>query len=324
MSITAEVDIKGWNGSPYLGSDTNFEVPYLVFTTDLSERETAILTSGVLPSRGDIHPDNAYCAAFGLKLKRNDQQPLLWHATVTYKTDSLDDKEKEKQQYPNPLDRPCEITWDAVSYTKIITATVEDYTPPGGTLIPAGTPIVNTALDPFDPPAEITDYRWVANVTKYVATVPTWILAMRGRVNNASYTIDGVSVDAMASRLVGIRIGKRSRENGINYRELHLTIEFLEQRESRFSGDSVPEPYILELLNEGYQYGSTTTARQRIRTPSYSSTGVINTSTTDPGCTVPHPLTIDGDPEEFPDQTTAVFLPFCVYRTADFSQLPLT
>jgi len=319
MAITARPDRNGWTGSPYLGSDTSSEVPWIVYTTSLDERETAILASGVLPPRGEPHPDNAYMAAFSLKLKREKDQPLVWRATVTYKTDSLDEKEKEKQSIPNPIERPAEITWDAVSYTRPVLATVENYTPPGGTLIEAGTPILNSAYDQFDPPPEITEYRWVANVTKMVEAVPTWLLEMPGRINNAPFVIDGLTVETRSARMIGMRIGKRARENGVNYRELSFTLEFREKRESRFSGDSVPEPYILELLNEGYNY-DTGTVRGRIRVPAYIASVISDT-----GDKCPHPVLLDaiGLPIEEPDFETAVFLPFSVYRSADFSVLPL-
>lgn len=326
MAISAELDIKGWTSSPYLGTDTSVVVPYIVYTDTRTQTEQDIMASGVLPARGMPYGPNAYLAASGCNLKREDANPLVWRATVTYKTDSIDQKEKDKQDYPNPCDRPAEIEWDAVSYTKIQPETVEAYTLPytGETSTPAGAPILNSAGDIFDPPVEVTDYRWTATVTKFVAAVPTWILEMAGRVNAAPFVIDGLPVARMSARVVGIRIGKRMRDNGVNYREIKFTIEFREARESRYEDDKVPEPYILELQDEGYNFNTGGAGNQgRIRVPNYTAASVINTTE---GVVSPTAVLLDGAglPLEDPDFESVVFLPFCVYRTADFSLLPLT
>lgn len=343
MAITVSLDRSGWSGNPWLGSDTTFDVPYIIETTSLNEREMQIIATGLLPSRGTVHPDNAYCAAASLKLTRNGDNPLIWRGVVTYKTDSMPAKESEKLAIPNPLDRPCEIVWNAVSYTKPIAATVEAYTSPNGTdssvgtitgtassaitgtLYPAGTPIITTANEPFDPPVEVTDYRWTATVTKFLPSVPNYLLGFPGRVNSAAYVIDGLSVATMASRLIGLTIGKRERENGVTYRQVQFTIEFKEPHEARWVGEPVPEPYIAYVLNEGYKWydsGGLVTSG-RIRLPPLTSGGLINTSTTDPNNPSPCHLDRDGTPIEPGTYLNTLYLPFKVYRTADFSLLPL-
>lgn len=323
MTITAALDRKNWTGQPYIGKDMTYDVPWIVKTTDLNEGASAIRDSGVLPRRGDALPEDTYCSAFTCALKRDEIQPLIWRAVITYKPDSLDEKEREKQQFPNPCERPAEIEWDSVGYEVVVDKTVEDYTPPGRTLIRAGTAIVNTALDEFDPPVTETEYYWTASFTKMLPAVPGWVMGFAGRVNNSDFMIDGILVPEGCARMIGLHIGKRQRENGFPFRELRGTIEFRTTRETRFTGDSVPTPFITEIKNQGYHFGSVSTARGRIRTPVFSSTGVVNETATDPVCAVPWPLDSAGQPIEDPDFDNTYFLQFRTKRTADFSVLPL-
>jgi hypothetical protein len=323
MAIYATTSIRGRDGKPYLGSDTQFTEHLNIFTDSADQGVAEILASGVIPARGTRHPVYVYCAAFDADLKQEDLSPRVWRCKILYKTDSIPQSETNKSVYPNPLDRPAEFEWDAVGYQKIITATVEDYTPPGGALIKAGTPIRNSAIDRYDPPIEITDYRFTCTATKFIKEVPIWVLFMAGRVNRNAYRIDGVDVPPMASRIVGLRIGKFMRDNGVDCREVRLTIEFRDPRDSRYVDDKVPEPYILEVQDEGYNYWNLPgggASRGRIRIPNYKG-AIINTTLTDPVAPVPVLLDGHGMPLISPDFSNTVLTPWCVYRTADYSSL---
>lgn len=319
MAITAVLDMRGRSGKPYLGTDTEITVPYIVYTENRSQGETDILNSGCLPARGDVFTENAYLAAFSITLKREDQHPLIWRATVTFKTDSLDQKEKDKQLYPDPTTRPAEIEWDATSYQVPATVTVEDFTPPGETEeVKAGAPVVNSAWDLFEQPPEKTDYYWTCTLTKLMSEVPSYVLDMPGRTNSADFTIDNVMVEGGCARIVGLRIGRRQRENGVNYREVKITIEFRAPREARDGETVVPGPYILELENMGFNERAGS---------SYQEMGPTQTPITDAnGKNIKDPvyLTSTGEvatgltPENTPRRH------FKIYRSFDFNLLPLT
>lgn len=322
MAITAVKDMRGRSGRPYLGSDTEIQVPYIVYTDSRAQGETDILNSGVLPLRGQVFPENAYLAAYSLSLKREDQNPIIWRAVVTYKTDSLDEKESEKQFYPDPTTRPAEIEWDAVGYEVPAVFTVEDFTPPGETEnVPPGTLIRNSAWDPFDPPPMKTDFHWVANVTKFVPVVPYYTLAIPGTVNSDQYVLDNVPIAIGASRITGLRIGRRQRENGVNYRQLQLTIEFRPQRDKRFASEEVPTPWILELVDEGYNY-------RAVVGNSYlnAGSGEPARATDDEDRPSAGPVLLNGAGGPLTGATfeTAVYRHYKIYRTSLFSQLPLS
>jgi len=319
MAIYAVPDIKGRSGKPYLGTDTETTVQYIVYTETKTQGEAAIMASGCLPNRGDVFSENAYLAAFQISLKREDANALMWRATIQYKTDSLDQKEKDKILYPNPCDRPAEVEWDAIGYQVPAVTTVEDYTPPGETVaVKAGSPIVNSAWDRFDPPAEKTDYHWSCSVTKFVSAVPVWLLSIPGTVNNASFTVDSLEVDAGCARITGLRIGRRQRENGFNYREVKLTLEFRRKRDERTTGEAVPDPWILELENMGYNERPSST---------YQAAGPEQWRITDTNAKpVPVAVYLASDGAKATDLTPETTLKrhFKIYRTSDFSLLPLT
>ncbi len=315
MTITAALDIAGWEGQGYLGSDTESTVPWIVYTTDLAERESAIMQSGVLPSRGAAHPDNAYLFAFACKLTREVKEPKLWRAKIQYKTDGLDDKEANKEFYPDPKNRPSEIDWDTVNYSIIADKTVENYKTKNMTETEkAGSPILNSAKDYYDPPPEKTQFNWVANVTKLIPhTVPNWFLNMPGRVNNSPFVIDGLQVQTGCARLVGARVGKKQRENGYPYRELKLVIEFRRPRSPRFAGEFIPPPFILELLDQGYNKRSLSGVLTRI------------TDSSNPPRPVPQPVPLNGAGGVLTNPALATVKYRChkIYETDDFSKLPL-
>lgn len=320
MAITAVLDMRGRSGKPYLGTDTEITVPYIVYTENRAQGETDILNSGCLPARGDVFTENAYLAAFSVTLKREDQHPLIWRATVTFKTDSLDQKEKDKQLYPDPTTRPAEIEWDAVSYQVPAIASAEDYTPPGlAIVVPAGTPIVNSAWDQFEQPPEKTAYYWQATVTKLMPIVPEWLLDVAGTVNDAEFVIDGLTIPEGWARITGLRIGRRQRENGVNYREVRITIEFRKQRAPRTEGEEVPTPYILELENMGFNERDGSTY---LRAGTTKGTPITDGS----GKAIKDPVYLDANGVEFIDLTAdnAPRRHYKIYTTADFSQLPLT
>lgn len=317
MAIRAVLDIAGRTGKMYQGSDAEVTIPYIVFTDSRADDEAAILASGVLPNRGDLLATNTYLAASSCTLKREDKNPLVWRANVTFKPDSLN----QPAILPNPLERPAEVEWDAVAYTVPATETAEDYIPPGeADVVPAGSPIVNSAWDLFDPPAEKTAYYWVATLEKNVAAVPVWILDVAGCVNNSSYVIDDLPIAEGASRLVGVRIGRRQRENGFNFRQVRFAIEFRRLRPPRTPGEQVPLPWILELEDMGYNRNHV------IGGSTYQTGGVTRTRIlgTD-NKPVPFPVHLDGTGDELasPTPTTTVKRHFKIYTTADFSQLPL-
>lgn len=319
MAITAVLDIKGRNGNPYLGTDTEINVPYIVYTDVSTQGETDILNSGALPARGDVFSENVYLSAYQCRLTREDTKATIWRAIITYKTDSLDQKEIDKQLYPDPTTRPAEVEWDAVGILVPAIMTVEDYTPPGETVVvKAGSPVVNSAWDMFDPPPEKTDFNWVCSVTKYVAAVPTWILDIPGTVNNSPFTVDSLPVAEGAARISGLRIGRRQRENGVNYRELKINIEFKRLREQRTAGEIVPLPWILELENMGYNTRSGST---------YQAAGsTLERILDSAGNPVPSPVYLDlnGDEAISLTPTSTTKRHFQIYRTSDFNQLPLT
>jgi hypothetical protein len=77
--------------------------------------------------------------------------PKLWHATVDYSTITPD----AGQNVENPVDRAATVRWSSQSYQVPVTQDIN------------GTPILNSAGDPFDPPVEREDKRRILNYSRF-------------------------------------------------------------------------------------------------------------------------------------------------------------
>lgn len=304
MAITAyEAASPGRQGKPYPGSDQESTRNFHVLTDSWSQTEFDILFAGVLPTRGDEHPESPLLFAFDLNLKQHPKNPTFWEAQVKYKTDTFSQREKDQQALPNPLDRPAEIEWGSVAYNVPIEMDLD------------GEAICKSAGDSFDPPIEMVQYYWCAHVTRNVAAVPLWIIDYAGAVNNADYEIDGVPVAALCSRLVDIKIGIRSRENGYAFRPFRYSIEFRAKRPARDGEDEadIPCAFDAEVLDQGFHLWDGTNKRR-----------IYTTDT--PRQPVSQPVLLDGMglPLDNPTTATAVFRKFRTTGRKDFSELPLT
>lgn len=91
--------------------------------------------------------------------------PFLWIVTVEYSSETSGGKGGEKRTRPdpsgqgqqpekNPLLRPPEVSWSGQKYRKPMPADI------------GGTPIVNPAGDPYDPPVEADDTRLTLTISR--------------------------------------------------------------------------------------------------------------------------------------------------------------
>lgn len=215
--------------------------------------------------------------------RRVDESRLVWEVTVDYAF--------EVNEPPNsPLDEPVKYRWTAGQYTR---AVVKDRD---------GDAIVNSAGDYFDPPPEIEDVRWSVNVQVNVDVVPANILMLQGAVNSGGYTVDGISVDAEKSRIVGLDISEVQERDEIKFRTITMVIEF---REEGFS---------LQQLDQGYRRKNEDDELVDIMIEDDS--GSLNR--------VSAPVLLDGEgkPLEDPSPETAVYMTYEVFKLVDFSSLP--
>jgi len=330
---------------PMPGLDTEFDIPYVIICNSIQDNPATIYATGILPQRFTPFPDNIFATVRRIAFSREKYAPLFWRAVVHYSSVPL--TEKEEQQAQSPLDRPAEIDWEATPYQvpvyfgtgyKANNVTI----PP--TYYPVVVPILNSAGDMPDPIPEKTEYYWVANVTKNMAKVPTWVLDdYSGAINAASYTIDGLTVQAECSRLIQLRISKKLKENDVRYRTLSFSLEFRGRRPVRTDAngaplvvatreggtgitlpivDAPPPPFNLELADMGLHKNIEVYVAGQ---------GFIKKKTkflTDdtPPRPVAQPVLMDGKGDKLADPTpfNAVFGNWRILKSKDFTVLPLT
>jgi hypothetical protein len=317
-----------FNSMPIPGLDTEFDVPYNILTNSRADNAATIYATGCLPARFTSFDDNIFATVRRVSLRREPKDPLMWRATVHYSSAPL--TEKEEQQAQSPLDRPAEIDWETMPYQMPVL--VGEQVESGVSIM---RPILNSAYDTPDPVPEKTEYFWVANVTKNLAAVPDWTLDnYAGSVNSASFTIEGLTVEAKCARLSNLRISKKLKENDVRYRTITFSLEFRGRREQRqdangdplqvyrpdlglftYGPDVPPPPFDLELADMGLHRWDVTTSKR-----------IKHMTDDSPPRTVGQAVAMDGVGGKLTNPTyyNIVLRSWRILRLKDFTVLPLT
>ncbi len=309
MSVVSIKPAPGRSGEYGLINDSTTERRWvIVVSSKIGDDELSIRNYGqsTLGSDGQPllptpylseHPSMPSFICKKLRIEQDDESPLKWMATATYSTRPVSDLDVQVQQANTPVSREAQISWSASGYQKAIEQDKD------------GKAILNSAGDPFDPPIEIEQYRWVASVSKNMLTVPAWLLQYAGAVNSDSYVIDGLPVPAKASRITGLGISEWKTDKiatGVEYRYRTVTLRI----EFRY------ELYTLKVLDQGFRRKDPNDSTKRI--PIYEDGSVERPVTT------PRLLDGSGNTLANPTTTNAQFLPFNVFRELPFNGvLPL-
>lgn len=219
-----------------------------------------------------------------VKVTQDDGAPRKWTIEAEYSSKPI----RENQQVENPLNRPAQIEIETASYKRAIWQDID------------GKGVLNSAGDYFDPPVEVDVAYWTFRVKKNVADVPTFILDYENAVNNAAFTIRGLTIGQYEAKISGIRIGELKIEGDYQYFEFSYQIE---RRREKW----IP----LKVLDQGVRFKSGTDRKQ-----------IMDNST--PPRPVTSPRLLDGAGAVLSDPTpaTAKYQEFTVYYARNFSVLP--
>ena len=249
-------------------------------TSSQSDNAFTVGSNGSLPVIGNTFPSdgNAYCTNLDVQCIRGWR---IWDVTATYST--------ERVLNTVPTSDPTYITWDTEQFQKPATQDKD------------GKGVVNSAGDPFIPAEQMDDSRRIVTVQKNLTAVPSWILDYQDSVNNASFTVDGVTVATGKAKVQRVSVGPVELRNGAAFRQVTFVIAL------RRDGWSY------SILDQGFNEKDPADATKR--KPIYIN-GQLPSS----------PVLLDGTGKAKTDPKTAnaVYLTYNVYKTADFSQLPLT
>lgn len=332
--VSCDVALGEFRSSPLPGLDSEYEIPYNIITNAQTDNGATIMASGCLHPRFTPFPDMMFATLRGISCHRDPKSPwwnAVWRAVERYSSVPL--TEKEEQQNLSPLDRPAEIDWVQVPYQVPVLCgwkyQSNGLIPPTFTQVMV--PIVNSAYDLPDPVPEVTEYYWVANVSKNVPiTPPSWILQdYNGAINSTTYQIEALTVLPECSRMIDLRLSKKLKENDVRYRTLQFSLEFRGRRDQRTdengyplvvtstaSGyDEPPPPFNLELPDIGlHKWNPATSTRTKFFTDDT------------PPRPVSQPILMNGAGDKLTDPSpfNMVLGNWRILKTKDFNVLPLT
>lgn len=288
MAVTSSSERFQERSTQYDGKTWTATRSWLVETDSWSDAEDTVSTASGLPAYGEAHP-NPIAAAMWAKSINYKQvggdTPMAWLVTVSYTS------ERELDS-TNPDNDEVLVAFNSEIYQE---AVFEDKDSKA---------IMNSANDPFDPPATIDNNQLIATITSSHQAIPTWILNYQNAVNSAGFTISGLQVGTGLAKVTRVSVSARQLRGSTYYNTLSTEIHI------KKSG------WRLRPLDQGLQQKELDANGQPTgrNIPIYLADKEVATS--------PHPL--DGNGIAFYDVTpaTAVYGNFKVYDELDFTALP--
>ena len=301
MSVTSVERLQERGGN--LGSHSRITQTYLVRTNSRDdgffEVREAIenLVGGFLSP----HPDSMFYTRREINLSA--ASPLHWTATVPWSTEPISNRERERNDFPNPIDRRARISVESRETQKYVTKDYED------------TPLKNTAGEPIEPlPTDFTDV--ILNIRQNIPTYQaSWIQDFSNSTNEKPVIMtDGVlvlGIDADKGLLKAMNFSSLQEENGFQFYEAGLKIHVTHDSEYKWK---------TVLINEGFRYLDGTKLIRFCETDE-SGTLLDGTGGTD-RVFATTPKKLDATGAALADDADPVLLEFELYKKADWSELP--
>lgn len=202
-----------------------------VRTDTYADDATTVGNSPLLPRNGQRHPMDAYALLVKIRPEGTADDPTLWTVSCDYDTeipraqaresqkiDPDTGQSKESGQDPqtrpeNPLDRPATYK---VSHEQTSEVVEDDN---------AGSPILNSADDPFDPPLEEERSYAVVTVSKNYAVVEfDWLELFVDSINSTRWR----GRAPFTCRMIAIEY-EPAQENNVSFWKVQFRIKIRKQ-----------------------------------------------------------------------------------------------
>ncbi len=270
---------------------------FRVLTDSNADSALQVGVSAGIPRLGDIYSANGSLDTSAVCLKVDVQQdsenPRVWVATCAYGEPNVNSQ--NGQNNPNPLLRPAVVTFGFNKTQRIVYKDIN------------GKPLLNSALDYFDPPLSIDDSRPTLTVVRNEPSFdPSIAVAYQDAVNSDSF----FGASPGQAKVAGISAVSQT-ENNYFFWQVSYTIEF------RWDGW---QPVLLDYGRNAIYVNTNTGAE--FKGPVFQKDKKGNEI---PNVPVTEPVPLDGNGNELinPTPDTVKKLPFTVYRSLPFSQLSL-
>jgi hypothetical protein len=216
-----------------------------VFLVQVTAKESGVLVLGAsgLPAINDTHPDNAniYCQKRSAS-KKNDTEDV-WQVACSYapNTESFTTSPGETKPWDLP---PFGISFSSIAYNKVLKEAYQT----GDTRGNPTKAVLNSAKDPFDPPAEIEVFNLAIKFSYNIRFFNvTMIRDFIGTVNSANYSVIDISVPAQKGKINALSAQKLDVKDAdgnydYSYYQVDVEIEISEK------------DYISRLLDIGFHH----------------------------------------------------------------------
>lgn len=302
MSVTKIEEMWPGRGGKFGGvEDSSRTRKWRVRTDNKFDGEDSIISYGIstgkFPERFTAHPNNPKLTARSLNADNQEDSPYHWIVTCEYTSAPISKEQKDKEDNPNPNDRPAKIKWVTSLYREAI---VKDQ---------AGKAILNSAGDYPDPPVERDRSNWTISISKNIPAIPTWLLDYNNcPINDSSFTVQGLPIDPEKARLTTVEIGEENEENGFKYYPIRLELELKK------------EGWKTSILDQGFRELKVLTEGEdpeQVHIQVADENGVLSNITS--------PALLDGEGLKIPNPTPddAKYLDYDTNEKKDFSVLPL-
>ena len=288
--------------------DSEYTYSYIGQSNDVQDQPEDIKSSALCPEYGDRDPQKRGNFIVNVRVRPMDtDEPGYWWIITT-------DSSPNYQAPENPLRLAAVIEWDTDPFTNYASRDNK------------GKPLLNKANDRLIVPVE--DSRWVITVRKNMPRPPGYLLNFNNAINSSVVNVDGISFRQEKLMCKRLRIGGRQEAeyNGrtVYFREVSFQLHY------RYDGWKVTHDNVgyneihrglypalddngHQIINEDNELVSTVqTKKRRI---------MVGDPPEVP--TEPQALTREGKAIENPRQSDIIELEFEVYRSLNFSQLPL-
>jgi len=292
MAVLKMAEVSGQSLDYSLPFDSSSTRKWLAVTDNNFHTSADIyqygLDNSILPlPYVSYHPVLVGHSCRNVKVTQDDGAPRKWTIEAEYSSKPI----RENQQEENPLNRPAQIEIQTASYKRAIWQDID------------GKGVLNSAGDYFDPPVEVDVAYWTFTVKKNVADVPTYILDYENAVNNAAFTIRGLTIGQYEAKISNIRIGDLKIEGDYQYFEFSYT---LERRREKW----IP----LKILDQGLRKLDPADSTKRVH--------IMDNSKTPRPISSPVLLDKKGGVLADPTPAKAEYIDFTVYYARNFSVLP--
>lgn len=212
MAVVSVWERRTRGGSAASAADASQTRRFFIRVNSLTDNESTIQASGLLPTWLSAHPTNAAATRRGMSI--NYVKGYIWEAVAEYSTVPLAEQELEKNTNPLPLARRPKISGDFVQVEEQFIKDVN------------GDAMLNSAGDRFTSPFTRKKSRPTIQVESYHAAIPGFFLNLMDKLNSDAITVKGLAFPAESLIFRPQGFGEQAQEGGQTFTVVKWALEY--------------------------------------------------------------------------------------------------